>query len=60
MNILDFPDINYLKQNAKEFLLANQMEDGGWIAEHFIKPKLQEPYGSRTLTTAYVLKALLT
>ncbi|MHC6198658.1 prenyltransferase/squalene oxidase repeat-containing protein [Elizabethkingia miricola] len=59
MNILDLPDFKYLKQKAKEFLLASQMEDGGWIAEHFIKPKMQEPYSSRTLTTAYVLKALL-
>lgn len=59
MNIIDCPDIKYLKQEAKEFLLTNQMEDGGWVAENFIRPKLQEPYSSRTLTTAYVLKALL-
>ncbi|MDV3928938.1 prenyltransferase [Elizabethkingia anophelis] len=59
MNIINFPSLKYIKRKAKEFLIINQLEDGGWVAERFIKPKMQEPYSSRTLTTAYALKALL-
>lgn len=48
------PDI----KRAETFLLENQHEDGSWKAIEFIKPKVNEPYKSRTLTTAYVLQAL--
>jgi hypothetical protein len=47
------------KNKAQRFLIENQLKDGSWKAENFIKPKAHEPYKSRTLTTAYALKALL-
>lgn len=45
-------------ENAKLFLIKSQNSDGSWIASPFIKPKAQEPYKSKTLTTAFVLKSL--
>ncbi len=45
-------------KNAVAFLKANQRTEGYWEATDFIKPKAQEPYKSKTLTTAYCLKAL--
>lgn len=53
-----FEDEN-LKSLSENFLLNNQLKDGSWKAENFIKPKANEPYKSKTLTTAFVLKALL-
>ena len=56
-----FPD-EYLSlyfENSENFLLENQLGDGSWKAENFIKPKTNEPYKSKTLTTAFVLKSLL-
>ncbi|CDN30753.1 hypothetical protein BN938_0648 [Mucinivorans hirudinis] len=44
---------------AERYLISNQQSDGSWIEENFIKPKVYEPYKSRTLTTAFVLKSLL-
>ena len=44
---------------SEKFLLNNQSNDGSWKAENFIKPKTNEPYKSKTLTTAFVLKSLL-
>lgn len=43
---------------AVRYLTSSQSEDGSWKAVNFIKPKVHEPYKSKTLTTAYVLKAL--
>jgi len=46
-------------QKAITYLKKCQSEDGSWKAVDFIKPKVHEPYKSKTLTTAYVLKALV-
>lgn len=44
---------------ATAFLSASQAEDGGWSAEPFYLTLGMSPYGSRELTTAMVLDALL-
>lgn len=49
---------NEIINKALKYLRKTQNKDGSWKAVDFIKPKLHEPYKSRTLTTAYVLKAL--
>ncbi len=40
------------------YLYTTQNQDGSWLEVDFIKPKVHEPYKSKTLTTAFVLKAL--
>lgn len=40
-----------------EFLRASADDGQGWPGVHFIRPRASEPYGSRTITTSYVLKA---
>lgn len=55
---LNQKDLKTLK-HSKEFLLSEQQKDGSWKAENFIKPRANEPYKSKTLTTAFVLKSLL-
>lgn len=45
-------------QKGIVFLQQIQEKDGGWSAVDFIQPRVNAPYRSRTLTTAYVLKAL--
>jgi len=45
-------------EKAVGYLTSSQSDDGSWKAVDFIKPKVHEPYKSKTLTTAYVLKAL--
>ena len=44
-------------EKAVSYLINSQNEDGSWKAVDFIKPKVHEPYKSKTLTTAYVLKS---
>lgn len=46
-------------KKAVKFLKSTQLKDGSWIAVDFIRPKTNEPYKSKTITTAYVLKALM-
>lgn len=41
-----------------EFLNNTQNEDGSWNAVPFIKPRLNDPYKSKTITTSYVLNSL--
>lgn len=54
-----FYDKNHeMIEKAVLYLTSNQNGDGSWRAVDFIKPKVHEPYKSKTLTTAYVLKAL--
>jgi hypothetical protein len=43
---------------AEEYLKRVQHPNGYWVESNFIKPKAQEPYKSKTITTAFVLKAL--
>ncbi|AZQ59887.1 prenyltransferase [Maribacter sp. MJ134] len=43
---------------AIDYLKTNQHPSGYWEAINFIKPKAQEPYKSKTITTAFVIKAL--
>lgn len=43
---------------AEKYLILLQNPTGYWSEVDFIKPKLQEPYKSKTLTTAFVLSAL--
>jgi squalene-hopene/tetraprenyl-beta-curcumene cyclase len=45
--------------NALDYLKSCQLADGSWPAIDFIKPKLLEPYRSKTMTTGFVLKALI-
>ncbi|MTI86864.1 MAG: hypothetical protein FH748_02725 [Balneolaceae bacterium] len=43
---------------GERFLLSCQSANYSWPGVRFIRPRINEPYKSRTLTTAYVLKAL--
>lgn len=43
---------------AENYLIKTQVKSGYWNEIDFIKPKQQEPYKSKTITTAFVLKAL--
>ena len=54
----DTVDLNEQIRKARLFLTQSQKPDGSWGESPFIKPKAQEPYKSKTLTTALVLKAL--
>ena len=51
-------DLATVLKKASSYLLNRQKMDGSWDAIDFIRPKVYEPYKSKTLTTAYVLKAL--
>lgn len=46
-------------QKAEKYLIDNQQKGGSWEMVDFIKPKVNEPYKSQVLTTAFVLRALL-
>ncbi|BFO68094.1 prenyltransferase/squalene oxidase repeat-containing protein [Chryseobacterium sp. KCF3-3] len=59
IKLLKAPELAEAKRKAQKYLLDNQLIDGCWNSENFIKPKSHEPYKSKTLSTAYVLKALL-
>lgn len=43
---------------GKDYLFQTQLENGSWQAIDFIKPKINEPYKSNTLTSSIILKAL--
>nr|MBC7613330.1 terpene cyclase/mutase family protein [Pseudopedobacter sp.] len=43
---------------AQRYLIMSQNKEGFWSEVAFIKPKVHEPYKSKTLTTAFVLNAL--
>lgn len=59
LNYFSNKNLNFYFLNSEKFLLKNQLKDGSWNAENFIKPKTNEPYKSKTLTTAFVIKSLL-
>ncbi|MRX69330.1 Squalene-hopene cyclase C-terminal domain-containing protein [Flavobacterium resistens] len=42
------------------FLENTQQQDGSWEAVPFIKPKLNEPYKSKVISSSYVLNTLTT
>lgn len=46
-------------KSATNYLASCQLADGSWAAVDFIKPKLLEPYKSKTMTTGFVLKAMI-
>lgn len=43
---------------GKKYLIISQNKNGSWNAVDFIRPKAGQPYQSKVLTTAFVLKAL--
>lgn len=51
-------ELTSIVEKGKDFLVKRQQPDGSWDSVDFIKPKTQESYKSKTLTTAFVLKAL--
>lgn len=55
---LFFSENNTSIKNAENYLVRSQSELGYWKDIDFIKPKVQEPYKSKTITTAFVLKSL--
>ena len=44
---------------AKAFILSCRQKDYSWEPVNFIRPRFNDPYRSRTLTTACVLKSLI-
>jgi squalene-hopene/tetraprenyl-beta-curcumene cyclase len=47
----------YIKRGI-DYLLKSKSENQTWQAVDFIRPRINEPYKSKTITNAYVLKAL--
>jgi hypothetical protein len=48
------------QKKSRSYLASSVGDDGSWAAVNFIKPRINDPYRSKTITTAYVLKALMT
>lgn len=46
-------------ERALVYLQQSQAADRGWSSIQFIRPRMNEPYSSRTITSLYVLKAAL-
>jgi squalene-hopene/tetraprenyl-beta-curcumene cyclase len=44
-------------EHALTYLQRSQDADQGWPQVQFIRPRMHDPYGSRTITSMYVLKA---
>jgi hypothetical protein len=51
-------DILPVIERGIEYLHKTQNMDGSWNAVPFIKPRLNDPYKSRTITTGYALNTL--
>ena len=51
-------EINFSLEKAIHFLNINQNPDGSWNAVPFIKPRLNDPYKSKIITTSYVLNVI--
>lgn len=49
----------YIKKAEKYLLDSQSIQSGNWQAVEFILPRLNNPYKSKTLTTAIVLKSLI-
>ncbi|WP_407479303.1 hypothetical protein [Elizabethkingia anophelis] len=59
LKLVDKEFFYHIIEKAKKFLYKNRLPNYSWQAVNFIKPRLNDPYRSSTITTAYVLKALL-
>lgn len=46
-------------QKGIQFISQRQQPDGSWPAECFIKPRYEDPYASRTVTTIFCIECLL-
>ncbi|HDQ72458.1 MAG TPA: hypothetical protein ENN19_10220, partial [Chloroflexi bacterium] len=46
-------------ERALDYLRGSQALDQGWLGVQFIRPRMNEPYISQTITHTYVLKAAL-
>jgi len=57
MNFNELIDSETIKKGIA-FLESKQNSDGSWEAIPFIKPKLNEPYKSKGITTSYVINTL--
>jgi len=44
---------------AITYLQHSQETDQGWPSVRFIRPRMNDPYGSRTITSMYILKAAI-
>ena len=44
-------------EQALTYLQSSQETDQGWPSVRFICPRMDDPYGSRTITSMYILKA---
>jgi squalene-hopene/tetraprenyl-beta-curcumene cyclase len=44
-------------EQALVYLQSTKEVNSGWLSTHFIRPRASAPYGSKTITTMYVLKA---
>jgi hypothetical protein len=45
-------------QKGVTYLQTHQLEDGSWRSVNFIRPRINDPYRSKTITTSFVLKAI--
>jgi hypothetical protein len=59
LKIIDDKKFKTTINKAKKFLNNIRKENNSWEAVNFIKPPINDAYRSSTLTTAYVLKALV-
>ena len=59
LKIIDDKKFKTTINKAKKFLNNIRKENNSWEAVNFIKPRINDAYRSSTLTTAYVLKALV-
>ncbi|MDR2204914.1 MAG: hypothetical protein LBE36_01980 [Flavobacteriaceae bacterium] len=59
LKLIDEKRFKKVIENAKNYLHSCQAKNNSWDAVNFIKPRMNDPYKSSTMTTAYVLKALI-
>ncbi|HMO39100.1 MAG TPA: terpene cyclase/mutase family protein [Saprospiraceae bacterium] len=58
LKLLDCYNSETSIMKGKNYLIESVNSENKWEAVNFIKPRINDPYRSSTLTTAYVLKAL--
>ncbi|HIC8644376.1 prenyltransferase/squalene oxidase repeat-containing protein [Elizabethkingia meningoseptica] len=59
LKLIDKKAFHKIIEKAIIYIHKNRQPNYSWQPINFIKPRLNDPYRSSTLTTAYVLKALL-